>query len=845
MQRILLFCGFCLLANVVVNAQLKSPDEFLPHKLGEQFTPHEMQVEYVRYLAANSKNIVLTQYGLTNQKRPLQLAFISSEANLARLEVIRQNNLRKAGLLDGAPDPALDMAIIWLSYSVHGNEAAGAESSMKVLYELLNPNNSRSKEWLQNTLIIIDPCINPDGYSRYTHWYRNSSSVVPNPSPQAREHQEPWPGGRVNHYYFDLNRDWAWQTQVESRQRLAKYNDWLPQIHVDLHEQGYNAPYYFAPAAQPYHRYITPWQSEFQVAIGKNNAKYFGQNGWLFYTKEVYDLFYPSYGDTYPTYNGAIGMTYEQGGIGAGRAILMTNGDTLTLYDRIAHHYTTSMSTIEMASKNAAALNKNFVEFFNRARTNPPGIYKSFIVKGTNAPERIKAFCQILDRNQISYGKAGKTAGVSAYNYQNGANITLKVEPNDLVVSAYQPRGTLAQILLEPNAEINDSNTYDITAWSLPYAYGLETYGSTQRLDPESKGYAFKAYSNNLANIENPYAYLAPWRGLANAKFLAALLQKGVKARYATQPVTIEGEAYARGTLVITEADNRKLGPAFNTIVASIAQQHQQEIKAVTTGFADQGKDFGSYSYHFIKKPEVAILFGDQTNNTEFGQAWYYFDQDLQYPTTMIDANRLDRTDLNSFNVLVMPEGRYRLSDAVLEKISAWVNAGGRLIAIGDALGALDGKKGFSLSKYASDDARKQAEKAEEEAAMKSRLLDYAGQERREISHSIPGAIFKTRLDNTHPLAFGQGDIYFSLKTGTDSYQPIKGLWNVGTITDQLLVAGFAGVHARNQMKNTLVFGVENKGAGKVVYLVDNPLFRGFWENGKFLFSNALFFVGN
>jgi hypothetical protein len=804
-----------------------------------------MQVEYVRYLAANSKNIVLTPYGLTNQKRPLQLAFVSSEANLARLEAIRQNNLRKAGILEGAPDPSLDVAIIWLSYSVHGNEAAGSESSMKVLYELVNPNNAKSKEWLQNTLIIIDPSINPDGYSRYTHWYRNVSSGVPNPSPMAREHQEPWPGGRVNHYYFDLNRDWAWQTQVESRQRMAKYNDWLPHIHVDVHEQGYNNPYYFAPAAQPYHRFITPWQSEFQVTIGKNNAKYFAQNGWLFYTKEVYDLLYPSYGDTYPTYNGAIGMTYEQGGIGAGRAITMTNGDTLTLYDRIAHHYTTSMSTIEVASKNAAALSKNFVEFFNRARTNPPGVYKSFIVKGTNAPERIKAFCQILDRNHIRYGRAGKTAGVPAYNYLTGANITLKVEQNDLVVSAYQPRGTLAQILLEPFAEINDSNTYDITAWSLPYAYGLETYGSTQKLEPESNGYTFKAYSNNLAGVENPYAYLAPWRGLANAKFLSALLQKGVKARYALQPFTIEGESYARGTLVITESDNRKMGPAFNTLVASIAQQHQQEIKAVSTGFAEQGKDFGSSSYRFIKRPEVAILFGDQTSNNEYGQVWYYFDQDLQYPTTMIDAGRLDRMDLSPFTVLVMPEGRYRFNDAVLEKISNWVNAGGRLIAIGDALGALEGKKGFMLTKYATEDAKKQADKAEEDVALKSRLLDYAGQERREISNSIPGAIFKTRIDNTHPLGFGQGDVYFSLKTGSDVFQPIKGMWNVGTITDQLMVAGFAGINARNQMKNTLVLGVENKGAGKVVYLVDNPLFRGFWENGKFLFSNALFFVGN
>lgn len=842
------FCFVAILAILLpswATAQIKSPDAFLPHRLGEQFTPHEMQVEYLRHLAANSKNLVLRPYGLTNEKRPLQLAFVSSEANLAKLEDIRLNNLRRAGLVPGAPDPALAVGIIWLSYSVHGNEAAGAESAMKVLYELLNPANTQAQQWLANTLVIIDPCINPDGYSRYTHWYRGISSDAPSPNPLSRDHQEPWPGGRVNHYYFDLNRDWAWQTQVESQQRLRVYNDWLPHIHVDVHEQGYNAPYYFAPAAQPYHRFITPWQREFQETIGKSNAKYFAQNGWLFFTKEVFDLLYPSYGDTYPTYNGAIGMTYEQGGIGAGRAVIMTNGDTLTLADRIAHHYTTSMSTIEVAATHTAALLKNFTEFFERARNNPPGAFKTYVIKGTNAPERLKSFSQILDANRIRYGKAGKTSALNAYNYQTGATATLKVEPNDLIVSAYQPRGTMAQILLDPAPEVVDSNTYDITAWSLPYAYGLETYAGAQRLDPAEEGYAFPPYSNNLGRSTAPYAYLAPWRGLANAKFLAAVLKKGIKVRYATTSFTLEGAAYPAGTLVLTAADNRKLGSAFHDQVAALAQQQQQAIQAVAGGLVESGRDFGSSSYRFIRKPEVAVLFGEQTYNNEFGQVWHYFDRDLGYPTTMLDAGRLERTDLSRFNVLVMPEGRYRLPEAVLEKISAWVNAGGRLLAIGDALNALSDRKGFALTPFATDDAKKQADRAAEDVALKGRFLDYAGQDRRDISTQIPGAIFKTKLDNTHPLAYGQGDTYFSLKTGAASFQPLKNLWNVATIGDQLQVAGFAGAKARQAMKNSLVFGVEEKGAGQVVYFVDNPLFRGFWENGKFLFSNAVFFVGN
>ena len=237
---ILSVCVFCTLSQDLW-AQLKSPDEFLPHKLGQQFTPHEMIVGYVRHVAANSPNIQLIEYGRTNEQRPLLLAFISTPENLARLEAIRVNNLRRAGVLEGDVDPRLEPGILWISFNVHGNEAAGSESAMAVLHALADTRNERTQQWLKNTVVIIDPCINPDGQARYSSWYRMVANAMPDPRPESREHQEPWPGGRPNHYYFDLNRDWAWQTQIESRQRMAKYNDWMPHIHVDIHEQGYNS----------------------------------------------------------------------------------------------------------------------------------------------------------------------------------------------------------------------------------------------------------------------------------------------------------------------------------------------------------------------------------------------------------------------------------------------------------------------------------------------------------------------------------------------------------------------------------------------------------------------------
>ncbi len=845
MQRFLLFLAVLLASGAPANAQLLSPGEFLPHGHGRQFTPHHLVVDYFRHVAANSQNVLLTQYGNSQEGRPLMLAFISSPDNLARLDDIRQNNLRRTGLLKGDVQPALDRAIAWLSCGVHGNEAGGPESALSTLYELVRPDNRQAQQWLQNTIVILDPALNPDGFARYTNWHLQVASRWPDPDGDTFEHDEPWPGGRTNHYFFDLNRDWAWQTQVETRQRLAIYHQWMPHIHVDYHEQFPNHPYYFAPAASPYHAYITDWQADFQFEIGRNNARYFDRQGWLYFTREDFDLLYPSYGDTYPTFNGAIGMTYEQAGHGiAGRAYQLENGDTLTLQDRIAHHTTTALSTVEMASRNAGRLIENFQAYFSRANNNPTGAYKAFIIRGDNARGKLKAFCSLLDKNNIRYGRAGREISLSALNYQSGKEETVQVRAGDLVVSAYQPLSVLAQVLLEPEPELEDTLTYDITAWSLPYAYGLETYAAKQRLEPASE-FDFSPYSNNLAAVENPYAYLADWTSFQSARFLGALLQKDVRARYAIGAFSIEGREYPAGTLVITAADNRKMEPAaFREVVASLAQAYEQPITAVSTGFSDSGFDLGSASLAFIQKPKIAMLFGENTYSSSAGELWNFFEQQLEYPVHLFAAKNLSGIELDAFNLLILPEGQYNLSDETLTALNQWINRGGRLIAIGAALSALEGKTGFSLSRYASPEEEDQARTQHEKDGLDRRLEPYAGQSRRYLSLDIPGAIFKVELDRTHPLAFGLGQDYYSLKTSSRFYKLLKDTWNVGYIGEEVEAIGFAGYKAKENTRNSVVFALEPKGRGAAAYFVDNPLFRGFWENGKLLFSNAVFLAG-
>ncbi|HYH14418.1 MAG TPA: M14 metallopeptidase family protein, partial [Flavisolibacter sp.] len=534
---------FFLSLTQVGFAQVQSPEQFLGYKIGTRYTPHWRIVDYFKHVAATAPNMVKLQpYGQTNEGRPLLVAFVSTANNISNLEAIRSNNLALAQETNASGNTTNAPAIVWLSYNVHGNETSSSEAALLTLYSLVDPSNTKTKQWLQNTVVIMDPCLNPDGRDRYVNWFTSVVGKHYNPVLEAREHREPWPGGRSNHYNFDLNRDWAWQTQVESQQRVKVYNQWLPQIHVDFHEQGVNQPYYFAPAAQPYHEVITRWQRDFQHTIGTNHARYFDEQGWLYFTKEVFDLLYPSYGDTYPTYNGSIGMTYEQGGGPAGGAAVLTDeGDTLTLLDRATHHYTTGLSTIEVASQNAAKLVGEFQAFYRNAATNGVGEYKSYVIKHSERDQqRINALLQLLSKNGIRFTTA-RAGNFKGYNYDSGKEEGFSITAGDIVIPAAQPKGTMVKVLFEPQTQVVDSATYDITAWALPYVYGVKAFAIRQAVS--TSGDLTSAFTPATVNnpSANPYGYVIPWTGLQSVKLVGQLLQRGVKLRYSEQPFKIGG----------------------------------------------------------------------------------------------------------------------------------------------------------------------------------------------------------------------------------------------------------------------------------------------------------------
>jgi uncharacterized membrane protein len=820
---------FLLLLTATAVAQLQSPAEFLGYEIGTQFSRHAQVVDYFRHVAENSDMVQYHNYGTTNERRPLTYAVVSSPQNLANLETIRTDNLKNIGLAPGTAEP--EIAIVWLSYNVHGNEASSTEAAMATLYKLI----TERKNWLENTVVLIDPCVNPDGRDRYANWYNMVKATPYDIAQDATEHHEPWPGGRPNHYLFDLNRDWAWATQVETQQRLKVYNRWMPHIHVDFHEQGINEPYYFAPAAEPFHEVITPFQRQFQTEIGKNHANYFDQEGWLFFTRERFDLLYPSYGDTYPTFMGAIGMTYEQAGHGrAGLGILTDEGYVLTLVDRVAHHTTTGLSTVEMGSKNAKQLNAEFQKFFQ----NDDVTYKSYVLKG-NA-DNIQALTQLLDKHEITYGMA-EGGTVKGYRYSEREKGSMETT-DALVIPATQPKGKMVKALFEPDALLSEPLTYDITAWSLPYAYGLEALASTETVPMASN----KLSSPDNNNSANPAAagYLLAWNSLQDAKFLAELLQRDIKVRFSEKKLSFAGREFDRGSLIITRSDN-KGNQSFDQIVTEVANKYNRSLFASPTSFSDTLTDFGSPDVKLVNKASIAMLKGDGVSSLSYGALWHFFETELNYPVTSIDTDYFDQISLSEYDIIVLPEGWYGriLKDSSLEAVKDWVRDGGKLIAMGSAVSSFTDMEGFGISENKKDS---DTEKEEESIAVDDKLIPYDQRERAQVNDLITGSIYRVTLDPSHPMAFGYTDSYYSLKLGSDSYQFLDSGYNVGYIKGTpVSVAGFSGEDAKATLENSLVFGEKRMGRGSVVYLVDDVLFRSFWHNGKLLFVNSLFFVNN
>jgi hypothetical protein len=802
-------------------SQTFSPEKYFGYKLGTQFTPHYQVINYYKTLETNfPANIRVQQYGRTNENRELILAYIGTAENIARLEQIKLNHKNLS---------SEQISIVWLSYNVHGNEASGTEAAMQTAFDLI----TNKQEYLKNTIVIMDPCLNPDGRDRYVNWYYQLKTKKANPDLDAAEHNEPWPGGRPNHYLFDLNRDWAWLTQVESQQRIKKYNEWLPHVHVDFHEQGINEPYYFAPAAEPYHEVITDWQREFQKGMGKNNAKYFDEKGWQYFTSKEFDLLYPSYGDTYPTFCGAIGMTYEQAGNGsAGSIVITSEGDTLTLEERVEHHVVTGLSTVEYSAKMTDKLIQEYQKFVKEKKFK----FKGYVLEGKY--EQLTQLESLLNKHEIvcSYLPIGQK--IKGYEFDTRKNTTITTENVCLYVNLDQVKGTLAHVLLEPETKVVDSLTYDITSWTLPYAYGLRAFGvesvlSLQNYEPT---YAPTEQLNSEA-----YAYIVPWNGMNSVRFLNAALENGIIIRKQNKAFEQKGVKYPAGTMIILNSDND------DNIIEKLNKlkiQFQVGIYQTMTGMVENGSDFGYSDVELIKQPKIALLVGDNTNSLNVGEIWHFLETDLNIPITLIPVNDLGRASLDKYSILFVPEGYYNSNTT----ISYWIENGGKIINFGNSIENLGISIGMTQNTEkdeedeSNDESDDETRKSKKSRKNKESDATFGNSERVGLSNNLIGAIYSCMMDTTHPLCFGV-ERYYTLRSDSgydlmaEGYNPVK------ILSEKDHLNGFVGHKVKKLQINSVVVTVQQKGSGTIIVFADNPLFRGFWENGKMLVANAIYQV--
>ena len=828
------FLAFAL-GSLHAQAALQHPSEFLGFDLGDRFSLHHEVTDFSKHVGAQ-KGASYVEYGSTYEQRPLQVVVFTHPDNFEKLEDIRLQHLDRVN--GGTGDAEFDeLAVVWMSYNVHGNEAVCTEAALEVMHALA-AKCAAGDPMMKRLVVLVDPCLNPDGHDRYAVWFNQHASYPPNADPSGMEHDEPWPGGRPNHYWFDLNRDWAWQKQQETQTRSALYHAWMPHVHCDYHEMGYNSPYYFAPAAEPYHEAITNWQREFQGEIGRAAAAKFDARGELYYTRESFDLLYPSYGDTYPMYNGAIGMTYEQGGSGrAGVLVERADGTLLSLRERIDNHVESSLSAIETSARLAGRLVDELAAFHETNRTQPQGRFGGYHipVDAANA-SRVDRLVEFLERHEIECERATSTSRpVSAWEYGSNTNRNVVVKPGDLLISSYQTHSRILDVLFDPDPALTDSLTYDITTWSVPYAYGLQTFGLSK---PVQGGDWYQAQSlPNWASSSYGYAIAPHQDGYAHA--LAQLHASGIRVRTSSKVIVHTNAKFARGTLFVLHGD--QTNAAWETTLQSIGTRSQVAIVPMEGGHAVEGPDMGSDYVWLVEAPRVALLTGDETSSLGSGEVWWHFERELEYPITRLGAASSSPADWSDFDVVVLPSGWYgSASESWMSDLSEWVRNGGRVLALSRAMNLFTGESGWGLERY-NDSALEQSVRArnsEERIANREKPFD---ERQRHYAMGIgDGSIYAVTLDGSHPLAWGYPDRpYYSLRSSSSRYAPLESGWTVGRYGGR--ISGFVGSRANRELAGTLVVGAQSVGRGQAVYFADNPLFRGFWENGKRLFDNAVF----
>jgi len=827
-----------LVLSATLSAQVPSPEQFLGYPIGERFTSHQRILDYFAELTRRSSLITVRQIGETYEHRPLVLATITSAKNRAALDAIQKN---VATLANGEGDVETlaknTPAVVWLAFGVHGNESSSAEASMLVAHTLLT--DPAHLAMLENLVVIIDPLENPDGRERYTEWFRRTTGVKPNAKPEAFEHQEPWPGGRFNHYLIDMNRDWTWMSQRETQARVAAYRQWNPQVFVDFHEMGYQSTYFFPPDAKPLNAHLPKEVEQWLDVFGRANAGEFSKRGWSFFVGEFFDLFYPGYGDSWPSLNGAIGMTYEMAGGGrAGSAIERADESILRLGDRAERHYTTGITTVRTAAQNREAL----LRYTHRAaRAQIDGGRNTFLL----APDspNFRTLVAILQKQGARVEMLSAPAAIRASQIETGTTEVHAFPAGTVVVSTRQPLGGLVNTLLEKSptfspgfveeqrtkAEADEPDEfYDLTTWSLPLAMNVEGWVTTTpvaaattafRLAPPA---AFRAAT---------YGYLIDGMEPNLYRFAGRLLEAKVNFSVSDTAIDSGAQKFSRGTLVILRGNNAK---TLDAMLESLSRESAVSVVPLESGWIG-GTALGSQRIRHVRDPKIGLVGGAGSAASSFGMLWHTLDVDTPIPHTTLAAESLRNIDLDEFEVLVFPDGSFadRLTKRGIDRIKDWVNDGGTIVAIKGGSTFLR-EKDVEISKLKRWEPKKKKDD-DKEPVTDERYNDFR----------IPGSAFRTTMNERSYLTFGVPRPPAVLVEGSDAFLPVAHkVDNILTIDPKNpLISGVAWDESLERIKGSVYVVSEPFGKGQVITFADDPHFRLFWRGTLPIFLNAVLYA--
>lgn len=834
--------------DISYDSSIPSPEQFLGYKLGDAFTFHSDVVRYFRELDELSDRMTLHKYGETYEGRGLYYAVITSEKNQSLIDQLQNNNLRLADF-DSLNNTAADLVIskqavtVWLSYNVHGNEPSSSEAAMQAAYRMVAGTDSETQGMRENAITIIDPMINPDGRDRYVFWYKSAKSNILNTDPSDYEHDEIWPGGRTNHYWFDLNRDWVWLVHPESRGRINAYQQWMPQVHLDLHEQGFNSNYFTMPGTTPRNHELPEDYEKWADVFGRGVIEQFDRHNINYATREAFDFFYPGYGSSYPSTMGAIGMLAEQGGHSrGGRAVETDDEYILTLRQRIFDHYTNSIATIRTSVQNREALLHYFRNAFSPAAQK--GEAEAFIIPD-NSNNYTYELIDIMLKHGVEVEQASEDFTVrDAYGYWDGESFRRSFSRGDFIIKTDQPRHIFINTIMKRELTIKDSVMYDMSTWSAPLAYNLDAAWSNSEIGVSTR--RLTETPTHPVGVENPnasYAFVVDWDQRNAPKALAKLWNAGYRVRSAVEPFIYNGTSYGEGSLIVLIGRNYSKKDQVSADMQRIAKEAKVNITGFNTGRMDSGIDLASRDSEPVSEPKVALMVDSPFNSYTAGQIWFLFDRWTEFGISRIRSESLQNLDISEYDVIVMP-GAWGGLSSVLDstaqsRLKNWVREGGTLVATENSAEFLSkDKSGFTSVELADIDKKEEEDEIDPAA--------YTRYEAREDSaglRRIPGSAFKGIIDDSHPLAFGLPGRLYSLKFTDESLVPSTDWQTVGYYdkdAGSVLASGYASQKNIRKSAGNAFAGVVNIGSGKVVFLLDNTQYRMFWVGPARMMQNAV-----